>query len=215
MSSECNDSGVYAMIAFSACLITLFVLFVCLGCGYVKWKDKTCEVKSPDTFESFVVQNNKNEPEWVRIEVARRLGKLAIDIDKLVDYMLKNQLPNSVVAGRLKERWSKIRSNPQGLRETGIGENSAAYTVNKGDQMRICVRDEKSDNLFEDENTMYFVMLHELAHLMSKSYGHNLEFKQNFAYITKLAVDLGIYKYQNFQSNPMTYCGTDIHNSAY
>lgn len=208
-------SNVCALIVFIACLLTLFILIVCLSCGYVKWKDKTCEVKCPDSFETFVVQNNKNEPEWVRKEVARRLGKLARDIDRLIDYMKKNNLPNELVAERLYMRWKKIRSNPHGLRETGFGESSAAYTVNKGDQMRICVRDEKSDKLFEDENTMYFVMLHELAHLMSKSYGHNLEFKNNFSYITKLAVDLHIYDYQDFQSNPTSYCGTDITNSAY
>lgn len=208
-------TDVCAIIVFVACLLTLFILIVCLSCGYFKWRDKTCEVQCPDSTEFFVVQNNKNEPEWVRIEVARRLGKLARDIDKLVDYMKINNLPNQIVSSRLQERWKNIRKNPHGLRETGHGETSAAYTVNKGDQMRICVRDERSDNLFEDENTMYFVMLHELAHLMSKSYGHNLEFKNNFSYITKLAVDIGIYKYQDFQTNPMSYCGTDITNSAY
>lgn len=210
-----SSSNICALIIFFACLITLFVLLICLGCGYVKWKDKTCVVESSITGEFFTVQNNKNEPEWVRKEVARRLSKLAMDMDKLIDHMNKNSLPNKIVANRLYERWHRIRSNPNGLRETGVGETSAAYTVNKGDQMRICVRDERSDNLFEDENTMYFVMIHELAHLMSKSYGHGNEFRKNFAYIAKLAVELGIYDYQDFQKNPMTYCGTDINNSAY
>lgn len=210
-----NSSGIYALVIFIGCLLTLFVLMICLGCGYVKWKDKTCEVECPVTKEKFVVQNNKHEPDWVRKEVARRISNMAKGIDKLVLHMYNKQLPDATIAKRLAERWKKIRINPQGLRETGFGENSAAYTVNKGDQMRICVRDEKSDNLFENENDMMFVMLHELAHLMSKSYGHNLEFKKNFAYITKVAVNMGLYHYTDYQTNPTNYCGTDITYPSY
>ncbi len=210
-----SQSKICALVIFVSCFITLFVLAICLGCGYAKWKDKTCEVQCPDTFETFIVQNNKAEPDWVRQEVARRIGKMAKNIDKLVLYMYNNKLPDAVVADRLAERWKKIRLNPKGLRETGIGETSAAYTVNKGDQMRICVRDERSDNLFENENDMMFVMLHELGHLMSKSYGHNLEFKKNFAYITKIAVKLGLYKYVDYTKNPTTYCGTDVTYPSY
>ena len=204
-----------AGIIFVGCIITLLILVIWLGCGYVKWKDKTCNVSCPITNETFIVQNNKQEPEWVRKEVARRISTLASKIDKLVIYMKANNLPDSIISNRLAERWHRIRTNPKGLRETGFGETSAAYTVNKGDQLRICVRDEKSDNLFEDENTMVFVMLHELAHLMSKSYGHNLEFKKNFSYIAKIAVEIGVYKYEDFNKNPQTYCGTDITNSAF
>ena len=210
-----SSGALCAGIIFVGCFLTLLILMICLGCGYAKWKDKTCEVSCPITNETFIVQNNKQEPEWVRKEVARRIGSLAKNIDKLVLYMYNKNLPDKIIATRLAERWKKIRMNPHGLRETGFGETSAAYTVNKGDQMRICVRDEKSDNLFENENTMVFVMLHELAHLMSKSYGHNLEFKRNFAYITKIAVELGIYKYEDFTKNPQTYCGTDISYPAY
>ena len=129
--------------------------------------------------------------------------------------MRKDRLPDAIISERLYQRWQKIRSNPSGLRETSPGENSAAYTINKGEQMRICVRDERSDNLFENENDSMFVIIHELGHLMSKSYGHNLEFKRNFSYITKVAVQLGLYKYTNYSENPTTYCNVDITHTAY
>ena len=129
--------------------------------------------------------------------------------------MYNHQLPSPAVSKRLAERWKKIRNNPAGLRETAFGETSAAYTVNKGEQLRICVRDEKSDNLFENENDLMFVALHEAGHLMSKSYGHNLEFKENFRGITKIAVDLGIYKYVDYTRKPVTFCGVDITYPAY
>ena len=58
-----------------------------------------------------------------------------------------------------------------------------------------------------------FVILHELAHVMSISYGHEDEFKNNFSYITHLASSLGLYKPQDFQTNPKTYCGTEINTT--
>lgn len=210
-----EDNSTCAVVVFVFCLFTVAIIITCLGSGYLKWRDRTCEAKSPDTNETFIVQNIKSEPEWIRQEVANRIGKLAKDIDKLVMYMSSKNMPDQVISHRLKERWAKIRSNPKGLREIGVGETSAAYTVNKGDQIRICIRDAKSDNQFEDKNDMMFVMLHELGHLMSKSYGHNLEFKKNFAYITKIAVDIGIYKYTDYQKTPTNYCGTDISWPSY
>jgi len=38
------------------------------------------------------------------------------------------------------------------VRETAFGEKSAAYTVNKGDELRICIRDPDKDKLFEELN---------------------------------------------------------------
>ena len=58
-----------------------------------------------------------------------------------------------------------------------------------------------------------FVILHELGHVASISYGHEEEFKNNFSYITHLASSLGIYKPEDFSSNPKTYCGTKINTS--
>lgn len=210
-----KSSTTISALVFAACILTLIILLICLGCGYYKWKDKTRAEVCLDTNETFVVQNNKDEPAWVGKEVARRLGHLAQKADKLVLYMYNNHLPDVNVATRLAERWKRIRENPEGLRETAFGETTAAYTVNKGEQLRICVRNNNSDNMFENENDMMFVFLHEAAHLMSKSYGHNLEFKKNFAYITKIAVELGLYKYVDYTKEPTSYCNVDITYPSY
>ena len=209
------NNNITCCLIFIACFVSIIILLCCIGCGYKKWKDKTREEPFDETNETFIVQNNKDEPRWVGKEVANRLGNLAKKIDKIVSYMYQKNLPDAIISKRLAERWKKIRINPAGLRETAFGETSAAYTVNKGEQLRICVRDEKSDNLFEDKNDLMFVMLHELGHLMSKSYGHNLEFKKNFAYITKVAVELGLYKYVDYSKHPTTFCGTDISYPSY
>ena len=193
-------------------LLIIFIIII-LSCSYFKWKDRVKFVQVSSGKESFLVQNNKEEPEWISREVAERLSRLSSKIDELVLNMKNTQYPSKEVSNRLYNRWEKIRSNPKGLRETSLGETSAAYTVNKNQEMRICVRG-KNGNKFEDENTMMFVCLHECAHVMSESFGHNKEFRENFAHITRRAIDLKLYKYEDFSKNNKDYCNTLITNSS-
>ena len=137
---------------------------------------------------------------------ANYLAMISAKIDKLVNYMHKNSLPDPDTANRLYSRWSKIE-----LKETNSTEKSAAYTLNKSSEIRLCIR--APNGGFEDPNTAMFVILHELAHVASISYGHNDEFKQNFSYITHLASSLGIYKPEDFKNNPKSYCNVDINTS--
>lgn len=201
------------ILAITILAIILMIVLICLG--FQKYKDKIKEETCPHTHETFIIQNHKHEPDWVGKEIAKRLSLLARKGTTLVNYMYEHNLPNKVVAERLYNRWNKIRNNPKGLREIGKNEKSAAYTVNKGDELRICIRNPNSENLFEDENTSMFVLLHEISHLGVNSWGHGVPFKRLFAYITKLAVQLELYHYIDYSSSPTNYCSVDITNSAY
>jgi predicted metal-dependent hydrolase len=50
-----------------------------------------------------------------------------------------------------------------------------------------------------------YVALHELAHVISKSHGHNNEFKKNFAILLRDASRKKIYDPR--KNIPTTYCG--------
>jgi hypothetical protein len=64
-----------------------------------------------------------------------------------------------------------------------------------------------------DENTVMFVILHEMAHLMTESIGHLPEFWSNFRRILGDAVRVGIYRPVNYAHTPMPYCGKMITDS--
>ena len=64
-----------------------------------------------------------------------------------------------------------------------------------------------------DLNTMMFVAIHELAHLMTAEIGHTPTFWNNMKYLLKKGIEIGVYKKQDFRNNPVTYCGTKITNS--
>ncbi len=137
---------------------------------------------------------------------ANYLAILNSKINKLIDYMNLHNLPDPDTAKRLYHRWMECE-----LKETNSNEKSAAYTLNKSAEIRICIRDQ-NDN-FENINTSMFVILHELSHVASISYGHEEEFRNNFSYITHLASSLGIYKPENFKQTPKMYCGTAINTT--
>ena len=166
-----------------------------------------------DDVQHFVSQNDNKVYEVrssgstaTKQQAADYLLQLKTNINTLVSYMHDNKLPDQETADRLYDRWIHCK-----LRETSSNEDSIAFTINKGHEIRICIRN--GTNSFEDINTSLFVILHELAHIMSVSYGHNEEFNEHFSYITHLATSLGLYKPEDFHKEPKTYCGIKISNS--
>jgi hypothetical protein len=68
---------------------------------------------------------------------------------------------------------------------------------------------------YVDENTMVFVYLHELAHVMSENYAHDEEFWNNFAYLLEIAVKHNLYSYEAYHVNNIHFCGEKINYTPY
>jgi len=98
------------------------------------------------------------------------------------------------------------------LMENGPRSKYTSYTVNKGHKMFMCVRERDSakQNALVDDNTLFFVALHELAHVMSLSVGHTGEFWEHFKYLLQKAVEGGFYNYRDYGKDPQRYCGMTI-----
>ena len=107
----------------------------------------------------------------------------------------------------------KDNFNPDRLSETGLGAKYTSYSVNKGEEIAICVR--QPDNTFIDDNTVMFVVIHELAHVMTKSIGHTQEFWDNMAYLLERAEELKIYVPKNYTESPVDYCGMEINTTPH
>ena len=81
-----------------------------------------------------------------------------------------------------------------------IGDS--AYTENK-EVITLCLTDPDT-NQYYDINTIMYVALHELAHVVSSNQGHGDEFKKNFADLLKKGAELGIYDPK--KPIPAQYC---------
>lgn len=91
---------------------------------------------------------------------------------------------------------------------------NTSYVLNKGDLIKLCLRDPKTNEI-HDFNTIVFVNLHELSHLLDKEYGHGKTFWRGFKNVLNSAVELGLYDPIDYSHTPTKYCGMTITSSPY
>lgn len=99
------------------------------------------------------------------------------------------------------------------LSEGTESKKYTSYSINKGEKIVFCLRSREEGEKLMDKNTMTFVALHELAHVGSEEIGHTPEFWENFRWILEEAVNIGVYRKQDFKAKPVKYCGVDITDS--
>ena len=64
---------------------------------------------------------------------------------------------------------------------------------------------ENPENIHKNQ-LLLFVIIHELGHIASKSFGHNDEFNRNFKWLLDEAQNVG-YTAIDYSVNPVKYCG--------
>ena len=167
------------------------------------------------------VQGALSEVEYVRSDVdgrtylvqkggdatvaANALGKINSDIDALIKHM-REKYPSDERVHRIAQRF-----DPAAVSEGSSHTGYTSYSINK-QKMVLCLR--QTDDSFAAPNVVMYVALHELAHLSTDTIGHNSDFWTNFRWILKEAIEIGIYKKQDFASDPQPYCGIVVDSSV-
>jgi len=138
------------------------------------------------------------------------LAKVTQKCKKLV-YYVSDKYPEQENTQRLKQNF-----NPTKITETLPTSSYTAYSENKGEKVAFCLNKKKgNNNNLIDENTLTFVAIHELAHIMSKSIGHKSEFWSNFKFLLESAKEAGIHNPVDYKEDPQEYCGMKIHDNPY
>lgn len=153
------------------------------------------------------VYNVQNLPD--KQEAADLMAKIRGNIDKLFDSYKSD--PASIADHRISVMIDRFK--PDNMYENDITANTTSYSENKGDKIVLCIRDKQKPYSLIDENTIMFVLLHEMAHLMTTTIGHTPEFWTNFRRILQDATKVGIYMQVNYAKDPVAYCGMEITDS--
>ena len=91
-----------------------------------------------------------------------------------------------------------------------------AYSENKGDKLAFCLdRSKKGASRLIDINTLTFVAIHELSHIMTTSTGHDQIFWENFKFLLEHAVEIGIYIPIDYKKKPAYYCDMKLTDNPY
>lgn len=147
-----------------------------------------------------------------RLKIKDAVNLLAEAVNKmkrLVDYVYK-KYPDDPSVIKLKNNF-----NPNKITETLPTSELTAYSENKGEKMAFCLNKTKNTDTLIDLNTLTFVAIHELSHTMTTSIGHKQEFWNNFKFLLKNAVKIGIYNPVDYKKENQSYCGMTITDNPF
>lgn len=86
-----------------------------------------------------------------------------------------------------------------------------SFTIDKGVSMYMCLRQVPNKSELVSENTLVFVMLHELAHIGTyDEWDHGIKFWSTFKFMLQEAVESGIYELVDYSVHPSDYCSMRI-----
>jgi predicted metal-dependent hydrolase len=159
------------------------------------------EVKSRTDGKVCKVQNLPDKQ-----QACERLVEVRQNLDKL----MQKYRDDTASAADPRVKVLLDRYNPDNMCENDINADSTSYSENKGDKIVVCLRDKAPPYKLVDTNTIMFVVLHEMAHLMTTTIGHTPEFWTNFKRILQDAVSVGVYTPVNYDRSPTSYCGMTI-----
>jgi hypothetical protein len=165
----------------------------------------TTRIKGPDGNE-YDMQNLPDKENAVKV-----MSHIRESLTKLyVHYKETPGLDQDPPVGRFLARFI-----PDVFVENDMASQDTSYSENKGQKIVVCLRDKTAPPKYPlvDKNTVMFVMLHEMAHLMTETIGHTQEFWSNFKRILGDAVKIGIYQQVNYAQSPVKYCGMKITDS--
>jgi predicted metal-dependent hydrolase len=181
----------------------IIIAFCLLGYTHLEHlSNEVIYVKSDIDNNEYLVRNLKDKD-----KAANVLATLRIKLEKLCEIMKKNY-PTDESVIRMNERF-----NSDNITESGKNNQYTSYSVNKGEKIVFCIRQKDEDETIVDENTLTFVSIHELAHIMTKSVGHTPEFWNNFKRLLKESIKYNLYQKEDYNSNPKDYCGIKVSDS--
>lgn len=93
-------------------------------------------------------------------------------------------------------------------------EGVTSYTEDKK-ILILCLRKKSAnpqtgEHDLHDINTIMFVVLHELSHMMNNTWGHPVEFWTLFKFMLLNGLETGIYDPVDYSKYPINYCGLEI-----
>jgi len=182
-------------------ILMICILSVFFYMNFVRQKLYLEKIRADNGTEYLV----RNLPD--KVEAANKLGKISDSLKNLVNSLGDSSSEKSASIKQLTDKF-----NPKHITENIPGSMYVAYSVNKGEELSLCIR-EKNTEKFIDDNTIIFVAIHELSHIMTHETGHTPLFWDNMKYLLEKASSQGIYMPVDYSQSPVEYCGMDINST--
>lgn len=183
-----------------------FIIFIIIILVFFYIKGLTAEVlyvKSKVDNNMYLVRKMPNQQ-----EAADLLANIGNKLEELVVYVAATYPENEDVKRLFKNYYKK------NISESSPSSQYTSYSVDKGERIVLCIRQKDKLSSFVDMNTILFVAIHELGHLMTDEIGHTPVFWANFKFLLEEAVTIGIYTKVDYAEKPEKYCGIKIQSTV-
>jgi len=172
------------------------ILIVCLL--IIILKEGLVKTKANDN-NYYYTQRHKSQEAANILSLANKFKENLINklLEEPLDKYVKKKLKNKIIIKEIPKKYN----------------THIAYTLNKT-SLYLCLR--KDENTFETNmNALYFIIMHELGHVISITRGHTQEFWDKFKFILKIAIKNNLYDYKNYFNKPVNFCKKEINSTPY
>ena len=172
-------------------------------------KNKLVLMEASDSGKKFLVHDDKLKKKAANLlsDIITNMYKLRNHLISIIDKVNDKELKDSIKL--LEKNLCDSRTN---IYENSPKSEYTSYSVNKGEEVVFCLKSKKTGNL-HTINLLMYVAIHEMAHIGCHEIGHTDLFKKIFEFYTKESIKIGIYKYEDYDSNPVEYCGMVLSSS--
>ena len=174
-------------------IIIIFIIFICSNNIYIKSYSDNIYYK---------VQRNLNK--YRSVKYLSSLRKFTINL-------ISNLDTNHIIYRTYYNRFIKLNSMIRTIKinEKTIIDNNTSYTINKGDEIVLCLKFKENDK-YHDINDIKYILIHELSHIICPEIGHTKIFYDINKYLLTEAIRLKLHNITNYKLNPFMYCGIKL-----
>lgn len=192
-------------------LFLIFIIFIIIIVFFKITNPNMTFVKS-DIDNNFYMVRNLEDKQTASNIIAYNREKII----KFINYLNVNK--NT----KYKEYSKYIDRLVNKITDLNISENNGqgkgtSYSINKGEELVLCLRSKINKNKIHDNNLIFYVILHELSHIASPVYedeynNHGPIFNKIFSFLTNVAIENNYYTKIDFNKKSVEYCGIYINN---
>jgi hypothetical protein len=186
-------------------LIAIIIIFIYIFLFYNK--KNVVLVAGSNKFTKYLVYNDEHKN-----ESAKLLEGITYNMFKLKDYLYDNKDTFPEMKDYIIQLNSNLNKDRTLIYENDPNSDLTSFSVNKGEEIALCLKSKKTGSM-HNMNLMMYVTIHEMAHIACPEIGHGELFKKIFKFLCEQSIIIGIYNYDNYDSNPVEYCGMVLSSS--
>jgi predicted metal-dependent hydrolase len=187
-------------------LISIIIIFIYIY--FFLNKKNFISIESYNGTKYMVYNDNLNK------DKANLLATIVKNMCILKNYLIKNIDTKELIEYKsyIKQLDNNFNENRTSIYETDPTSNLTSYSVNKGEELSVCLKS-KNDGKLHEINLLMYVIIHEMAHFACPEIGHGDLFQKIFKKFIEVSIKLKIYSYEDYNTKPIEYCGMILSSS--